>query len=287
MNTGLLMMVGLTFARGLVAQTPAHDSAIRWSSLAERPRLLDTTRTASVRYPDLLRSSSVAGVVELEVVIDTSGIVRPAIRVDSSTHDLFTSAAKTAIRNWRFTPASIDGHAVSITAPVRIDFMFPRSGAPWIDTTSVQSDSTGIHIVLGLAEIPQTFGVRFTPADSISARVALMIAAVQTPGFGEKSRGPICFRWDASARRVPIDVFRIIKSKMPEARNVDECPRTQLAPTWVDISGLRLWTQGVAIANLTTSQGNSGTTYFCHARRNSSNDWVALCKPQSVWVSMS
>ena len=71
-------------------------------------------------YPALARMTHVDGVVILEAVIDARGTVE-AVRVLRSIQ-LLDQAAVDAVRQWRFTPALLNGEAVPVVMTVTVKF---------------------------------------------------------------------------------------------------------------------------------------------------------------------
>lgn len=65
------------------------------------------------RYPDLLRSGNVEGLVLAQFVVDTTGRVEiSSFRVVTSTHDLFVAAVRQQLPNMRFLSAEVGGRKV-------------------------------------------------------------------------------------------------------------------------------------------------------------------------------
>lgn len=79
-----------------------------------------------VRYPPALAQASVAGRVELEFVVDTSGRVEPrSVRTLASTHPEFEAAARRAVLVSRFRPAHWRGRLVRQVARQSFRFRTP------------------------------------------------------------------------------------------------------------------------------------------------------------------
>jgi periplasmic protein TonB len=79
------------------------------------------------RYPDALRQSRVEGKVEIEFVVDERGRVdMNTVKVIESTHALFTSAVRSALRGMRFSPARVNG--VAVRQFVRLPVVFQLQG---------------------------------------------------------------------------------------------------------------------------------------------------------------
>lgn len=82
-----------------------------------------TERTPT--YPEMLRAAGITGAVRVQFIVDTSGRAEPAsIRILDSTHDLFTRAVLTALRQSRFTAGEVSGHRVRtlVERSYRFDF---------------------------------------------------------------------------------------------------------------------------------------------------------------------
>lgn len=74
-------------------------------------------------YPAELRAAGVAGVVVVQVVVDTTGRPEPGtLRVVRSTNDGFDPAAAAAIRGALFRPGRIWGRAVRVLVQVPVAF---------------------------------------------------------------------------------------------------------------------------------------------------------------------
>jgi protein TonB len=64
----------------------------------------------------------VQGAADVEIVINTEGIVSLARIVNSSTDDMLDEAALVAVRQWLFEPGSLAGELVPVRAIVTINF---------------------------------------------------------------------------------------------------------------------------------------------------------------------
>src|SRR5512146_1714631 len=68
---------------------------------------------AAPRYPDMLRSANVEGEVLAQFVVDTTGRAdMSTFKVLKSSHDLFTSAVRSALPNMKFYAAEVGGRKV-------------------------------------------------------------------------------------------------------------------------------------------------------------------------------
>lgn len=72
------------------------------------------------RYPALARESRVEGIVILDVIIDETGNVM-STRVLRSV-GLLDQAAVDAVKQWKFTPARLNGEAIPIVMTVTVSF---------------------------------------------------------------------------------------------------------------------------------------------------------------------
>jgi len=106
----------LTFSRVLVAQAPA--APVRLHSGIEPPRKIHDVMPA---YPVLARTVGASGVVIIEATIDARGDV-VAAKVLRSVPTL-DQAAVDAVRQWKYTPARLNGEPVAVLITVTVNFM--------------------------------------------------------------------------------------------------------------------------------------------------------------------
>jgi protein TonB len=71
-------------------------------------------------YPQLAKISRIAGIVELEGVIGTDGRIRE-LKVKSG-HPFLVKAALDAVRQWVYTPTTLNGDPVEVIAPITVTF---------------------------------------------------------------------------------------------------------------------------------------------------------------------
>lgn len=64
-------------------------------------------------YPFEYRTSSVEGWAQVSFVVDASGQVKDPIIHDSSGHELFEASAIDAVKQWQYSPATVNGEAVA------------------------------------------------------------------------------------------------------------------------------------------------------------------------------
>lgn len=78
------------------------------------------------KYPDVLRESNVEGTVEVQFVVDNTGVPDVStLKVFSSSHDLFTAAVRNVVPRLRYTPAEIGGRKVPQWVRRTFDFELP------------------------------------------------------------------------------------------------------------------------------------------------------------------
>lgn len=78
-------------------------------------------RTVSPKYPAMLKSDGVSGVVTILCTIDEKGNVTDS-EVTKTTHEGFSAPALEALSRWKFKPAKKGGVAVSIKINIPIQF---------------------------------------------------------------------------------------------------------------------------------------------------------------------
>jgi protein TonB len=90
---------------------------VRAAQLPELPRKIVDARPL---YPEIARSARVEGTVILEAVLDTNGRITQ-LRVLRSV-PLLDQAAIDAVRQWRYTPSTYNGRAVSVLMTITVHF---------------------------------------------------------------------------------------------------------------------------------------------------------------------
>jgi TonB family protein len=104
--------------------TPGSSPALRDELEVDDP--VQLLEQPPVAYPPALAQASVAGRVELEFVVDTSGRVEPrSLRTLASTHPEFETAARRAVLVSRFRPAHWRGRLVRQVARQSFRFRTP------------------------------------------------------------------------------------------------------------------------------------------------------------------
>jgi TonB family protein len=300
-----LLIGAIHTAEAQVSPARPDTTVVPWSAITERPRLRDAAPAAGIHFPDILRSARVGGNVQLEVVVGADGQPeRSNIRVVSSTHDLFTIAARNAVRQWRMSQPMLDGRPVRATIPVAVSFVLPEEREEASrEVAAVVIDSTGFHISLGRERVPPQVGLVANPADSRAATVAVLaeLLSVTRPIVA----GAMCVRWNDSTASVPTDVLESLRATIPDVRDPAHCPPTYASmilrvdslgkplgsptgapdPVWISASRVRPWTTDLYAMNGVVSQGTLTRRYHCDARRERLGaPWTATREPTATSV---
>ena len=83
--------------------------------------------TGKPRYPETLRQNGIPGQVLVQFVVDTLGRVdMNSVKILKSTHDLFTAAVRSALPQFRFKPAEVNGKRSAAMAQMPFDFQLNR-----------------------------------------------------------------------------------------------------------------------------------------------------------------
>lgn len=98
-------------------EPPRQVAPIRVADLPVSPRKIVDVRPL---YPDLARTARVEGTIIMEAVLDVSGRVTQVRLLQSV--PLLDQAALDAVRQWRYTPSSYGGHAVSVLMTITVRF---------------------------------------------------------------------------------------------------------------------------------------------------------------------
>jgi protein TonB len=99
------------------APVPAVHSPT--GGMVQQPRLI---RAAPLFYPQLAKSSRVAGDVVVDALIDPTGNVTTVKATSGPV--LLQQAAMDTVRHWKYEPARLDGQAVSMHLSVTVRFRF-------------------------------------------------------------------------------------------------------------------------------------------------------------------
>jgi protein TonB len=114
-------------AKGVVGGTaPVSDQP--YFEFQVEKQVQQVPGTGNLRYPDMLRSANVEGEVLAQFVVDTTGRFEAgSFKVLKSSHDLFTSAVRSALPNMRFYPAEVGGRKVKQLVQQPFTFSLQKS----------------------------------------------------------------------------------------------------------------------------------------------------------------
>jgi hypothetical protein len=262
---------------------------------------------AGIQFPLILRDANVAGSVVADLQVDSAGLAT-IVAVRRSTHDLFTTVVRAAIRSWRFEPARIDGHPVSATVALVVDFQLSTDHrSPRQEIASVSEHGSNLHIDVGWIPIPEeSVAGRVSDADLTAVASAalryLLIAA------RPDSNRAVCIQWSGTAvAGLWPEVRGLVLRDRPDARDSSACPHTYasmigpvdsagrpvippagaLDPVRVSISGLRRWNARIFVLDGFVSLGTGTRNYACEARQAepTPTDWTVTCELRSFTVS--
>jgi TonB family protein len=86
------------------------------------PKIIVDSRVQPV-YPESARSAKVSGPVVLEAIIDENGKIRDIKVIESPEGgEALAEAAKEAVMQWRYEPATLDGRPVAVLAEITVKF---------------------------------------------------------------------------------------------------------------------------------------------------------------------
>jgi TonB family protein len=105
------------------AATPASGVAPR-TPLRVGGNIRPPLKILDVRpvYPPSMRDAGLEGLVPIDAVIGTDGMVTSVRVVSAQVHPAFAIAAVDAVRQWRFTPTLLNGDAVEVVMTVSVEF---------------------------------------------------------------------------------------------------------------------------------------------------------------------
>jgi TonB family protein len=115
-NAGINSLVGGVSSNLPTPPKPEAAPIVRGGQVTP-PRLL---RSVQPTYPPLANSNHVEGDVEIQAVIDQTGKVTSAKAISGPM--LLRSAAMDAVRQWRYSPASLDGKPITVEYKVTVRF---------------------------------------------------------------------------------------------------------------------------------------------------------------------
>ena len=115
----------LALLASLAATSPiGHQGAERVIEIPAPDAAAHLIKRAEPIYPPSALAAGVEGVVRLRTTVATDGTVRTATLITGSR--LLAPAAIDAVKQWRYTPFSVDGHPVAASFDVEVPFVLPR-----------------------------------------------------------------------------------------------------------------------------------------------------------------
>jgi protein TonB len=110
--------------RGIWELATNPPSSYEWSVSEVMMHVLSSGKP---RYPETLRQSGIDGQVLVQFVVDTLGRVDlRSVKVLRSTHELFTAAVRSALPQFRFKPAEVNGKRSAAMAQMPFEFQLNR-----------------------------------------------------------------------------------------------------------------------------------------------------------------
>jgi protein TonB len=114
-------------ANGVVGgKGPVTDNQTYFEFQVEKPAEM-LSDSPKPKYPSVLESSGIAGEVQAQFVVSSSGKAdMDSFKVLKSTNELFTQAVKNVLPRMRFSPAMIGGKPVNQLVQQSFQFAVPR-----------------------------------------------------------------------------------------------------------------------------------------------------------------
>jgi TonB family protein len=81
------------------------------------------THVESIGYPDIARDAQIQGLVDMQLIISSDGLVSSANAI--SGHPVLKQAAEKNIRRWKFDPSSAGGRLLTVKYEFRLEL--PRT----------------------------------------------------------------------------------------------------------------------------------------------------------------
>ena len=106
------------------ANAPGHQGAERVLEMSASDAAAHLIKRAEPIYPPSALAAGVGGIVRLRTTVAIDGTVRTATLLTGSR--LLAPAAIDAVKQWRYTPFTVDGHPVAASFDVEVPFTLPR-----------------------------------------------------------------------------------------------------------------------------------------------------------------
>ena len=108
-----LLLAVMVIPPGIMAEEPEHR-------VSEEEAKKSITSKVNPAYPPMARQMKLGGKVAVDAYVDTAGRVEKVQVINGN--PLLTSAAVSAVKQWKFTPFTADGKTVN--AITRLTFSF-------------------------------------------------------------------------------------------------------------------------------------------------------------------
>ncbi len=129
-------------------QKEAAKSAGEVIGLAVSKSVEEAPNTQRPRYPDILRSAGVEGVVIVQFVVNEDGSAdTSSLKVLRSTHALFQAAVRSAMPNMRFAPAMVKGRPVRQLIEQTFEFNVVGSSVARESLRTDSASASRAHVV--------------------------------------------------------------------------------------------------------------------------------------------
>ncbi|MEE2788888.1 MAG: TonB family protein [Myxococcota bacterium] len=121
-------------------QAPSNAVETKKNQLTKVPAVI---RQVAADYPKALFENGVTGTVLLRITIDDDGTPSVVEVAESSTHPEFDVAAQAAVRQFRFSPAEIDGQPAAVQIMYRYRFTIEKAKVAGQDETDIAGRESG------------------------------------------------------------------------------------------------------------------------------------------------
>ena len=102
-----------------MSSTTLSGRPIRVGGNVQAARLLQPIQPV---YPEALQTAGIEGTVLLEAVISKDGVPDSMVPQNTSVDPAFVNAAMDAVRQWRYSPALLNGEPIELLTTITVDF---------------------------------------------------------------------------------------------------------------------------------------------------------------------
>jgi TonB family protein len=112
--------------RMTLSPAPSAGARIRVGGNVQTATLLQQVQPV---YPAALQTAGIEGTVLIEAVISKEGVPDSLVPQNTSIDPAFVSAAMDAVRQWRYSPARLNGEPIEVLTTISVDFklQIPRN----------------------------------------------------------------------------------------------------------------------------------------------------------------